>query len=189
MYYLGLDQSLRNTGWSVLSDDPKPHIVDYGCIKSTTEDDYYRRVQNLEHRLEELLIKWKPEIVFTERVFIPGSKKYNSNSTIHIEFLVHYLLNKQNIKYEVIESASNIYRGWRRTFNLKSGKNKSKEAILGFHKDIKITEHIADSMLILATGYSLYGPAKFIEFIEDNNTIHHDLAQSVFNRKPVQAYK
>ena len=64
MMFLGLDPSLRATGWAVLEN--KENIVNVGTIETSTKDSITMRIRFLHLQVSELIAKYRIKHIFLE---------------------------------------------------------------------------------------------------------------------------
>lgn len=154
MIVIGLDQALVNTGWSVIHYSSKQlKLLDYGTFKTDSkEPNLEKRLLSIKRFLEQLTLKFLPDLVFTEYVYLCKANPGSGRSLLKVESMIHLYLFENDIDYKVISSSSKNKGGWRKELGIKKNKNKNKEA-REFFKDVgNFNEHSADSLAIMLTG-------------------------------------
>ncbi len=67
---LGIDPGIADTGFGVIAKDGRnPRCLDYGSIKTTPESDLASRLEAINSELDDILVKYKPELVAVEQLF------------------------------------------------------------------------------------------------------------------------
>jgi Holliday junction resolvasome RuvABC endonuclease subunit len=151
MITLSFDQSLANSGWSVLSfsniDDFT--LVNYGTIRTKSNLDFIDRLIIIEQELSNLIYRYSPNIVFLEQVHCPRNSPFAWPQLLVVEAIYKLWLTKNNIQYSSISPKKNIKTSWRYLLNIKTNdKTETKQLF----KNLKINEHIADSLAINLAG-------------------------------------
>lgn len=73
---LGLDPGIADTGFGVISVDKSELIcLDFGTIKTRTQDDLPSRLEVLDKELNLLIKKYRPDIVSVEKLFFNTNAK------------------------------------------------------------------------------------------------------------------
>jgi len=164
--YIGLDQSLANTGWSIARvSNNRVHIIKHGVFKTTPLMNEQERLSYIEDRTRELILKYNPSKCFTEGVFLDRRKPHQGKVLVKVQTTIHNLLHNNNVDFEVISSKT-----WRKRLNI----HRSKEGKSGTTSNLLvrgITEHSADSIAILLVGLleeETVGKDSINEFIKSN---------------------
>jgi hypothetical protein len=154
-YYLGLDQSLANTGWSVIQlDKGSASICEYGCFVTKPDKLLINRLLNIQDFILSVTNKYTIKLVFMEKVFAARGGMFNSSTLARVESAIQLHLVRNNIKFTIVESTkSTTSVSWRKEFDLPTGKKASKDYLHRIYPDLKVNEHEADSMLIAAAGF------------------------------------
>jgi crossover junction endodeoxyribonuclease RuvC len=69
MKIIGIDPGTAIIGYGIINSGRKLELIDYGCIKTTTDLSTAERLAKLHKELEILIKKHKPEIVAVEDIF------------------------------------------------------------------------------------------------------------------------
>ncbi len=69
MIILGIDPGTAATGYGVIKKTEKISLVEYGCIKTTTDLTTAERLKKLHNQLSILIKKHKPDMVAVEDIF------------------------------------------------------------------------------------------------------------------------
>jgi len=75
MIILGIDPGLALTGWGVLNNENEPKLVEYGCIKTSKDQDSFQRLLKLYKELQKIIKKYKPEVMAVEKLFFNTNAK------------------------------------------------------------------------------------------------------------------
>jgi len=77
MLILGIDPGTATTGYGLLklNGDQTPHLLDYGWIESTDNNNHTRRLREIYQKMVALLEKHKPDVVAMERLFFFSNQK------------------------------------------------------------------------------------------------------------------
>ena len=104
MIILGMDQGLANFGYAVMKIEGKQRtLVHYGCFKSKANGNQQKRIFDLMTAVEELITKYKPDLITHERLFFstPGKQSRNKSASIlntnMITGAIWYIAGKYNI--------------------------------------------------------------------------------------------
>ena len=99
MIIIGLDMATKRTGFSVLKDN---ELIDYGNIDGNKNDDFRARIKTICAEIENLIIKYKPDIVFIEDVPIIKKDMHSSTSLLFImQGYILHMVDKYNIEYNL----------------------------------------------------------------------------------------
>lgn len=152
MYYIGLDQALRNTGWSIIRYDNKGiKLVDLGVFKTSSDLCLDQRLLNIKNFTEELILKYAPILICTEYVYQNKVSPSSSRNLIKVEAIVHSTIFENKIDYDIISSSKSKKGGWRKELGItESQKKESKLYFENISKDL--TEHSSDSLAIILVG-------------------------------------
>lgn len=158
--FLGFDQSLRHSGWALISlEDGAVSALEFGTIHTKrpstverNEVDWFS-LMLFAQEVSTLLERTRPSFVFTESVFqrTNGTRPL-ALDLVRIETLLHFTLLQHNCPFKKIPSTCNWNNSWRKLFKLESGKASSKEVLLTKGDFSKLSEHECDAFLILLTG-------------------------------------
>jgi len=69
MIILGIDPGTATTGYGVIKKDNNLEMIDYGCIKTTTDYSTAERLNILDKELFKIIKKYKPEKIAVEDIF------------------------------------------------------------------------------------------------------------------------
>lgn len=69
MIILGIDPGTATTGFGVIKKNKELTLIDYGCIKTTTNFTTAERLKKLHDQLNSLIKKHKPDMVAVEDIF------------------------------------------------------------------------------------------------------------------------
>jgi crossover junction endodeoxyribonuclease RuvC len=69
MIILGIDPGTAIIGYGIIDGGKKLKLIDYGCIRTSTDLSTAERLEKLHKELEALIKKHKPEIVAVEDIF------------------------------------------------------------------------------------------------------------------------
>ncbi len=73
---LGLDPGIADTGYGVISIEAgKINCLDFGSIKTSSQDNLASRLETLDKALNEIITKYKPNIVSVEKLFFNTNTK------------------------------------------------------------------------------------------------------------------
>ena len=101
MIGMGIDASTTCIGWCIFNDD---ELLDYGKLKPTVEDLEWRdRVYNFIPQLQQIIDKYKPQIVYVEDV--PLMSKRGNKTLVQLgatQGSIIGLCGANNIKVEFI---------------------------------------------------------------------------------------
>ena len=75
MIILGIDPGTALTGWGVIEKTNNPKLVAYGCIETDKDQPQEERLLQINYELQELLEKYKPEVVCLEKLFFNTNAK------------------------------------------------------------------------------------------------------------------
>jgi crossover junction endodeoxyribonuclease RuvC len=75
MKILGVDPGLALTGWGLVEKKNEPRLVEYGCITTSKEKDSQERLLQLFQELQEVLKKYKPDVLALEKLFFNTNAK------------------------------------------------------------------------------------------------------------------
>ena len=154
MITLAFDQSLANSGWSVISlQNNQISVLEYGIIKTTNSLSFVDRLIYIEENLSLLVTKFNPNFVFLEEVHCPRNSPYAWPQLLVVEAIYKVWLTKNNILFYSINSKKNNKQSWRSLLNITTSEKKATKLL--FNK-LKINEHIADSLAINLAGLILY---------------------------------
>lgn len=155
MYFLAFDQALANTGWSLIELTTQPILINYGVIKTNSKDDLIVRLFDLENNISTLVNHYQPTCIFMEKVHCPRNSPFAWPTLLVVESLLKLWFFKNNFTYISLDSKVNIKTSWRHILNLKTSDKKETKALFN---NLKINDHIADSIAInlaglIASGY------------------------------------
>lgn len=154
MISLSFDQSLANSGWSVLSLlDNKISLLDYGTIKTNNTLTFIERLILIESNLSLLVTKFNPDLVFLEEVHCPRNSPYAWPQLLVVEAIYKLWLTKNTKQFYSINSKKNNKQSWRSLLNITTTDKKATKLLFN---NLKINEHIADSLAINLAGLILY---------------------------------
>lgn len=165
MNLISFDQSLCNTGYSVIHASDKTVIKQIGVIKTTPKQTEIERIDIILESIKNLICVIQPDKVCLEKVFTPRNSAGSWEVLIKIYSLIYYEVFKQGIEIECI-SASNT-QGWRNTIGLKLA---SKKEVQAFFLPLKLNEHEADSLAIA-----------FASMVKSEHILVSDIPQIVSN--------
>lgn len=149
--FLGLDQSLSNTGWAVAQISGDAVCIEaYGTLRTKSTSELYARLGAIKAFTKSLIDSYQPEMVFTERVFINPAINTSCINLIRVETVLHQLLVELGFPYIVMPSIARQSDSWRYPFALSSEKKDS--ANLFGKKLPALTEHSADAVGIVLGG-------------------------------------
>lgn len=69
MIILGIDPGTATTGYGLIKKEKALELVDYGCIKTSKNLSSPERLKELYNQLDNLIKKYKPDIVAVEDIF------------------------------------------------------------------------------------------------------------------------
>ncbi|MFH1111788.1 MAG: crossover junction endodeoxyribonuclease RuvC [Patescibacteria group bacterium] len=73
---MGLDPGFGRTGYAVLvGTKDQPIISSYGCLETSARLPHPKRLEELSIKLQELLVRHKPQLVAIEKVFFAANSK------------------------------------------------------------------------------------------------------------------
>lgn len=157
-YYIGFDQALSNTGWAIgyLDSSNELSITDFGVyeLKKKKKGKVYSEQERLlliEDKVKELIWSYKPNMCFTESVFLEKSNPNRGKVLIKVEATIHNILANNAIEYEIVNSSSKTKNSWRYQLDIPRkdrGKNESVRRL----KLSNLREHSADAVAIMLTG-------------------------------------
>ncbi|PIS09617.1 crossover junction endodeoxyribonuclease RuvC [Candidatus Beckwithbacteria bacterium CG10_big_fil_rev_8_21_14_0_10_34_10] len=75
MRILGIDPGLALTGWGMVKKGNEVKLLDYGCIKTSKNDQNHLRLLKIFKDLRKILTKFKPEVVVLEKLFFNTNAK------------------------------------------------------------------------------------------------------------------
>lgn len=76
MKILGIDPGTATTGFSIIKvENGKPHLLEYGCIRTAAGLDAGIRLQQIAEDLHTLITKWQPAIASIEKLFFQKNVK------------------------------------------------------------------------------------------------------------------
>lgn len=143
MQILSLDQATNKTGYALLENDK---IITYGVFDVSKEKDVVIRISKIKKWLNEMLKKYKPDIVGMENV------QYQANPLSHkiLSELLGVLENnlyEKDIAYFIIEPSS-----WRSELQIKGRKREEQKAnaqkYIYNNFDIEVDNDTADAICI-----------------------------------------
>lgn len=150
MQYLAFDQSLSNSGWSLIKEDKSNfELVSYGVIKTNNKTTFIERLIYIENELEKLVNSIKPDYVFLEEVYCPRNSPYAWPQLLVVESVYKIWLTKNNKNFLSFSSKKTSNNSWRKLLNITSSHKKATKLLLS---NLKINEHIADSIAINLAG-------------------------------------
>lgn len=157
-YYIAFDQALSNTGWAVgyLDSYRNLKIVNFGVYKleKRKKEKVYSEQERLiliEDKVKELIWSYKPNICFTESVFLEKSNPNRGKVLVKVETTIHNVLANNAIEYEIVNSSSKTKNSWRYQLDIPR-KNKGKSESVRRLKVPNLKEHSADAVAIMLTG-------------------------------------
>lgn len=154
MIALSFDQALANSGWSVTSIlNNKVSLVDYGIIKTTNKQNFIDRLIIIEDNLSLLVDQFNPDLVFLEEIHCPRNSPYAWPQLLVVESMFKLWLTKNNKQFYSIDSKKTNKQSWRSLLNITSSEKKATKVLFN---NLKINEHIADSLAINLAGLILY---------------------------------
>jgi len=76
MIILGIDPGTATTGFGVIKmENNDPHLLDYGCIETSKNDQLATRLNQISKDLEEIIEMWHPDHVAIEELFFSKNVK------------------------------------------------------------------------------------------------------------------
>ncbi len=69
MIILGIDPGTATTGYGLIEKNKELKLIDYGCIKTAANLATAERLKELHDRLNDLIKKYKPDIMAVEDIF------------------------------------------------------------------------------------------------------------------------
>ncbi len=75
---MGVDPGLANTGWAIIEvagDSDEPRLVECGCIRTEVKEESAVRLAKIYKKLEELMKKFKVEVLVVEKIFFARNVK------------------------------------------------------------------------------------------------------------------
>ena len=82
MIILGIDPGLALTGWGVVEKIPlgatnedKPKLIEYGCIKTSKNQEPPQRLLKIYQELHKIIKKYKPRVLSLEKLFFNTNAK------------------------------------------------------------------------------------------------------------------
>ncbi len=73
---LGLDPGIADTGYGLVSmEDNVLKCLEFGSIKTSSKDDFLDRLEILDNSLQEIIDKYKPNLVCVEKLFFNTNAK------------------------------------------------------------------------------------------------------------------
>jgi len=73
---LGIDPGLASIGWGIIKKEKsKISIINYGCVNTSPEDPYSKRLKLIHNNLIIIIKKYKPNIVAIEKLFFAKNTK------------------------------------------------------------------------------------------------------------------
>ena len=108
MICLGLDLATIRTGCCVLNDE---ELIYYGNLDADKKDDFRNRIKNIAKQIENIIIKYKPDIIFIEDA--PIIKNSSASMLCIMQGYILSLIDKYDIKYNVFQPCS-----WRKTIGI-----------------------------------------------------------------------
>lgn len=154
MIVIGLDQALANTGWSVVQyKNEKLTLLEHGTYKtSSKEKKLEKRLLDIRQFIESLTLKYLPDKVFTEYVYLCKANPGSGRLLLKVESIIHLYLHENDIDFDIVSSSSRNKGGWRKELGIKKNKNKNEESKEFFKNIGTFNEHSADSLAIILTG-------------------------------------
>lgn len=167
MIGMGIDASTTCIGWCIFNDD---ELLDYGKLKPTVEGLEWRdRVYNFIPQLQQIIDKYKPQIVYVEDV--PLMSKRGNKTLVQLgatQGSIIGLCGANNIKVEFISVST-----WRMVVGLFDGTEKGKERDEMKVKSIqKVNELFNINLSLVFTKNGNYNPNKSDDDISDSILIY-----------------
>jgi crossover junction endodeoxyribonuclease RuvC len=76
MRVLGIDPGFDRTGWGVIEDTGgRLSYIDCGCIQTSAEASFEKRLQEVRNGIRDLIVEHKPEAVAIEQLFFQTNAK------------------------------------------------------------------------------------------------------------------
>jgi len=157
-FYIGFDQALSNTGWAVGYLDSSNHleVFDFGVYelkkrKNGKVYDEQERLIMIQDKAEELVSIYKPNMCFTESVFLQRSNPNKGKVLVKVEATIHNVLTNNSIEFRVVNSSTKTKNSWRSQLDIPR-KDKGKNESVRRLKIPNLKEHSADAVAIMLTG-------------------------------------
>jgi crossover junction endodeoxyribonuclease RuvC len=79
MIILGIDPGTHKTGYGIIDfKSGKYSLLDFGVTKTDPKTSLHERLEQIFHKIREITLKWEPEVVSMENIFV----KNNINSAL-----------------------------------------------------------------------------------------------------------
>ena len=171
---MGIDPSIKKSGFGILDIDNDVQLVDYDVCKS---DGNVKDIEHLIPKIRDLhlftsdkLIKYKPDIIIIERPPVKGfGVQYVSYAvgcmmnTISIYADDEKTVHDRDIKFYFLTATQwrkKVYGKFNQSFNKKNAKAVSKKLVNELF-DIKVSDDIAEGILIAYSYITIYNEEQY----------------------------
>ncbi|HHF99135.1 MAG TPA: crossover junction endodeoxyribonuclease RuvC [Candidatus Aerophobetes bacterium] len=69
MIILGVDPGTAATGYGVIKVDDLPELIEYGCLRTSSEQELVERLKVIYHKIKAIVEKFSPDEIAVEDVF------------------------------------------------------------------------------------------------------------------------
>lgn len=150
--FLGLDQSLANTGIAVLAGNS----IVLSTLKTNTKDGMGKRLAVIEQFVKDSLL-FSPQTVYIEEAYFNRVNSKEQSGVI-VKALLEKALYEVSLPYRVMPADARKGNSWRRPLGLTNKQKKEEpKATLQAQTESDINEHEADAWGILMGGLILDG--------------------------------
>lgn len=122
----------------------------YGLLQTAAKLPLTERLAMVYNHVTQLIEIHKPEMLFTEEVFLKGNK--GALKLIQVETVIHLCAYQHYTPIKIVRSAKHIKESWRHKLRLEGTKTAAQDFIRdNWNREIK-TSHEAEALCILFTG-------------------------------------
>lgn len=146
--YLGLDQSLNNTGIAITNGSKTAITV----FRSRAKDSELQKLVELERVFTELLTAYEPTRVYLEEVYTVRFRIRSSLSLIRVETCLRLTCERLGVPHRSFSASPRHPESWPKAIGAKSTKIATAELFLPLINDATTTDHETDALGILYAG-------------------------------------
>ena len=98
MIILGVDPGYGRTGYAVIEKiNNAENLLDYGCIETLVNEDYFKRLLMLGEKIEKIITKHKPDVLAIEKIFFSKNQK-TAIKVAEAKGIIAYVALKNGVK-------------------------------------------------------------------------------------------
>lgn len=151
MVILGLDQSTKNTGWSIFENRK---LIAYDKIAISDKYNISKRMEMMILKIREIILKYNPDKVYFEQTFSKGNPK-SFRALCQLQGLLIWELYLHKIPYTIVEEST-----WAKNISCCYGKRDERKSITISKMNQMFNINLNDNDIADAIAIGWYGACK-----------------------------